>query len=343
MATNSSFLIAPRPWAAVLLGHGCILGGTSSDTDNDPDSALHYIIPSTDDFLEIRPSIQCQQHWPLATTATGKAVKESDSMVFLVLCTGHACYDERIVTEVGYTIFDTHERWYGAKVDKKPTAKVDDTADHHNGTCGNPLHEEKPYDFCYRKSNFIPRHRLPDIIETAFSSASTYGLDPAAFLRGARRQVIFLSWGSHQPEAIQKATWYKETQFAEHWDLREHKILKILCDYRLYPPRLTDAIRAFGVPHTVNGFDISQNCGNKSSFIMRLLWALAFATSDQIRTIKDGVDLEEWGTPSVESVLTRVNRPPGSAPLPTRHIEYIQTARPSRDTYKIFHLQNDKK
>ncbi|KAI1828394.1 hypothetical protein F4861DRAFT_535354 [Xylaria intraflava] len=336
MPGYSRFATAPRPWASVLLGNGLFLKDDKTAHRDSKDRELRSIIPDTENFLQIRPSIGCQQYWPLKTTSTGKTAGKSESVVFLVVCTGHACYDKRIVTEVGFTIFDTRERWVGGKYGAKSRARTEgcmalgdrgknlvrlydshhyivaDTADHHNGTCADGRHNEKPFDFCYKKSSVILRRQLNTTLETAFSLAAKKGLDDFDIRWGKRRLVVLLSWGDELSDAISKTKWFKDTSFAEHWDVSEHQVLK-----RIFPRGITfaNALRAFGVPHTVGGFDIAQNCGNKSSFIMQLFWAMTLATAEQIKVIKHSKDgiLKPWGSPGVESVLTRDNLPPGKS------------------------------
>ncbi|KAI1435515.1 hypothetical protein GGR50DRAFT_694048 [Xylaria sp. CBS 124048] len=345
--------MAPRPWASVLLGIGSILKDSATASRDYQDGDLHSIIPDTEAFLQMSPSIACQQYWPLRTTSTGKTIGSSESVVFLVVCTGHACYDNRIVTEVGFTIFDTRDRWLGTKPQANNTKGcialgdrgrnlvrlydsqhyiVADTADHHSGTCASGRHQEKPYDFCYKKSKSIQRKELAKTLELAYSWAAKKGLSDADVKLGVRRSVVLLSWGGELPDAITGTEWFRNTSFAEHWDLRQHDVLK-----RVFPPGITfaDALRAFGVPHTVCGFDIAQNCGNKSSFVMQLLWAMTLATGKQLDVLRNSEDgrLEPWASPGVQSVLTRDNRPPGSGHPGPERIEYTQPPRPARDSY----------
>ncbi|KAI2637268.1 hypothetical protein GGS21DRAFT_468065 [Xylaria nigripes] len=359
MSNVSKFATAPAPWAAVLLGHGSFL--QSTDQVHLSDGELNYIIPDTASFLQMRPSIHCRQRWPFAKSSTGKAIDKYESMVFLVVCTGHACYDNRIVTEFGFTMFDTRDRWIGGKCGTSSRAKAEgcmplgdrgmnmvrlydshhyiiaDTADHHNGSCSNARHQEKPFEFCYRRSKIILRRDLNKTLEMAFSMAEKKGLEIADLKRGVRRPVTLLTWGRDVPDVICDTTWFRNVAFAEHWDISQHQLLK-----KSFPKGITfaDALRVFGVPHMVGTFDIAQNSGNRSSFTMQLLWAIALATGEQMDTIK-GADkdgnhrqVKPWGSPGVQSVLTRDNLPPGSEPPGAEWIEYTQPPRPQTDSYK---------
>lgn len=155
----------------------------------------YYLTPTTDAFLEMRPSKHSQQFWPTSLT---KQVPENTSVVLLSIAVNTDCQREETITEVGYTIFDTAAIYDGAKGSRKkkipgcvppgPRGEniikfalsrhyiVRDTASHHPGTCNSPAHTAQPYHFSYRKSEFINRVQVRGTLEEAFNKASSEGL-----------------------------------------------------------------------------------------------------------------------------------------------------------------------
>ncbi|CAJ2499997.1 Uu.00g028500.m01.CDS01 [Anthostomella pinea] len=168
------------------------------------------------------------------------------------------------------------------------------------------------------------RHQcaITSLLESAFDLASTQGLSPYEIRTGSCRPVILPGWGDSNHHAAIKATsWYAQHGFLQHWDNRQHPLIK-----QRFPDGTTSFIAsldAFGIRHRINGHSIADNAGNRSAFALRLLLGLYFLTEDQRELDTKDVDLDETsGFPGPEKTLARDNRPPGSVPLPSTFVPY---------------------
>ncbi|CAJ2509253.1 Uu.00g142790.m01.CDS01 [Anthostomella pinea] len=94
---------APREFLPVVLGHGCFMVDRSGRVKRDSKGQILYIIPIHNDFLKMAPSLAARQYWP---RGTAKQVPRKTSVVLLIPTINTACNDQRVVTKVGYTMFD---------------------------------------------------------------------------------------------------------------------------------------------------------------------------------------------------------------------------------------------
>ncbi|GAP85167.1 hypothetical protein SAMD00023353_2201030 [Rosellinia necatrix] len=331
--------IAPPGFLPVLLGHGSFLRDRNDMLRRDGRGDPLYVIPTTDNFLEMRPSIESQQFWP---ARPGDGLPIDTSVVLLSITVNTDCQAADTVTEVGYTIFDTAAIYtgVGGRKTRIPTCMapgprgenmtklalsrhfiVKQTSYHHPGTCDSPVHTAQPYHFSYRKSEFIHNREVPQRLEEAFTRAACEGIEQGDARRGVRRVVVLVGWGDENHHPLVRATlWYTQRWFFEEWDVRKHPLV-----YRRMPnPTYLPCLEAFGIQHRAYDKEIGHNAGNRSAFTMQLLIALCFLTEDQRARIHRGLSLEPSDRfPGVESVLARVNRPPGAGPLPSRHVPIL--------------------
>lgn len=192
--------IAPPEFLPVLLGHGCFLkdeyGHVRLDSNGSPP---YHLIPSSDNFLYMRPSKQAQQFWP---ADPAQKIPNGTSIVLLSVAVNTLCMRPDLITEIGITMYDTASIYDGVKSTKKKTPGciapgprgeditkfarsrhfiVQDTAYHHPETCHEQCHTAQPYSFTYRKSEFIPRAQILERIEQAFFRASCEGLSSVSY------------------------------------------------------------------------------------------------------------------------------------------------------------------
>lgn len=191
--------IAPPEFLPVLLGHGSFLRDEHGHARLDKYGSPLYLIPTSDNFLQMKPSKQAQQFWP---ANPARKIPNNVSVVLLSIAVNTLCRRADIITEVGYTIYDTASIYDGAKRQKKripgcmppgPRGEnitrlarsrhfiVQDTAYHHPGTCDSPAHKAQPYHFSYRKSDLIGRAQIAKTIEEAFTKASCEGLTAVSY------------------------------------------------------------------------------------------------------------------------------------------------------------------
>ncbi|KAJ8121751.1 hypothetical protein ONZ43_g1878 [Nemania bipapillata] len=328
--------IPPPKFLPVLLGHGCFLRDGNGHVMFDENGNPFYLTPPTDHFLEMRPSKQAQQFWP---TFPGQQIPDDTSLVFLSINVNTDCRRKNLITEVGYTIFDTSAIYNGAKGSRKkidgctapgPRGEnvtkfafsrhyiVRDTASHHPGTCSSPTHVAQPYHFTFRKSEYIRRGQVQRTLEDAFNKAASEGLSQEATRKGDRRAVVLVGWGdgNYHPQ-IRATKWYTSHRFFQHWDIRQHHLIQ----GRLFNPTYIACLDFLGIQHCAFGREIGNNTGNHSAFTMQLLIALCFLTEEQRYRLSQGQNLYPISRfPGVESVLARDNRPPGSQPFPAKYI-----------------------
>ncbi|TGJ79644.1 hypothetical protein E0Z10_g9121 [Xylaria hypoxylon] len=333
--------ITPPEFLPVLLGHGSFLKNADGTVRLDENRKPLYVIPPADDFLEMKPSKESQQFWPARDTQI--ALKKA-SIVLFNIAVSTDCQRPDTITEIGYTIFNTAAIYDGAKGSRKKRVPgcmapgprgenitklglsrhyiVQDTADHHPGSCNSPAHTAQPYHFSYRKSSFIKRGDIMKTLEEAFDKAAYEGF-PQADVNNKenRRVVVLVGWGheNHHPQ-IKATSWYKNNHFFQQWDIRRHPlVLK-----RIPNPSYLTCLDVFGIQHQAHGKEIAHNAGNRSAFTLQLLIALCFLTEEQRTRLKSGLNLEPNPRfPGVESVLARDNRPPGSPPLPPGRVAIL--------------------
>ncbi|KAI1429005.1 hypothetical protein F5Y12DRAFT_799152 [Xylaria sp. FL1777] len=332
--------IAPPEFLPILFGYGSFVRKKDGSVQFDGNGNPIYLIPSTDDFLEMKPSKESRQYWPVHVTQN---MPVTTSVVLLSIVVNTHCEKADMVTEIGYTIFDTATIYDGAKGSRKKKISgcvapgprgenitklalsqhfiVEDTADHHPGTCNSPAHTAQPYHFSYRKSGFISREKVSKTLEEAFNKATNQGLTHASIEEGNRRAVILVGWGDANLHSQIKATsWYKNKQLFQQWDIRRHPLVL----ERLPNPTFLTCLDTFGIQHRAYDKEIGHNAGNHSAFSMHLLIGLCFLTQEQRAHLKSGLNLEPNSKfPGVESVLARDNRPPGSAPLPPGRVPIL--------------------
>ncbi|KAI0458932.1 hypothetical protein F5B21DRAFT_499994 [Xylaria acuta] len=325
--------IPPPAFLPVLLGHGCFIRGEDGGVQSDGNRGPLFLIPTTDNFLEMKPSKESQQFWPADAT---EEIPMNTSVVFLSIFVNIHCQKADVITEVGYTIYDTAAIYVGARTGRKkkhpgceapgPRGEnitkfahsrhfiVEDTADHHPGTCKESNHTAQPYHFSYRKSKNIARKDITKTLEGAFNEAACEGLTREDVKRGTRRAVVLVGWGAENYHPQIKATsWYRNSQFFQHWDIRQHPLVR----ERLPTPTYLTCLDVFGVQHRAHGKEIGHNAGNYTAFTIQLLIGLCFLTEAERFMVKSNQNLDPSPKfPGVESVLARDNRPPGSAPLP---------------------------
>ncbi|GAW13592.1 hypothetical protein ANO14919_029790 [Xylariales sp. No.14919] len=325
--------LPPPEFLPVLLGHGSFLRDGGGNVRLDEKGNPFYVIPPTDDFLNMKPSKESQQFWPTEVTP---AVPKETSIVLFSITVNTDCERPEIITEVGFTLFNTAAIYDGAKGSRRdripgcmapgPRGEnivkfglsrhyiVEDTKDHHPGTCRSPAHIAQPYHFTYRKSSFIKRADISKTLEAAFDRAAYDGIAQERIEQGDRRVVVLVGWGNENLHPQIKATsWYRRKQFLEHWDIKHHPLVS-----RHEPdPTYLNCLNRFGIQHRALDKEVAHNAGNHSAFTVQLLIGLCFLTEEQRTQLQDGKNLEPNPRfPGVESVLARDNRPPGSGPLP---------------------------
>ncbi|KAI1112895.1 hypothetical protein F5Y14DRAFT_442280 [Nemania sp. NC0429] len=323
---------APPGFLPVLLGHGSFLKNEYGRVRLDEDGNPLYLIPTSDNFLEMKPSKEAQQFWPADPT---RGIPNKMSVVLLSINANTLCKRADVVTEVGYTVYDTASIYDGTRGQKKklqgclaPGPRGDnitkfahtrhfivkDTAHHHPGTCDYWDHTAQPYHFTYRKSEFIDRTEILKIIEQAFNQASCHGLTPESLNRGHRRAVVLVGWGDEELHPQIKASfWYRNNKHFQHWDMKHHQTAQRF----IVQPSYLHCLDVFGIQHRAYGKEIGHNAGNRTAFTIQLLIGLCFLTQEQYALLRLGLDLEPGPKfPGVESVLARDNRPPGSGDLP---------------------------
>ncbi|KAJ2992137.1 hypothetical protein NUW58_g2272 [Xylaria curta] len=325
--------IAPPDFLPVLLGHGSFIKDEDGNVRMDRNGNPHFLIPTTDNFLHMKPSKESQQFWPVTTT---RKIPKNVPIVFFSIAVNTDCQKKDIITEIGYTIYDTATIYDGGRSSRRrkipgcvapgPRGEnitkfalskhfiVKDTANHHPGTCNKLGHTAQPYHFSYRKSIFINRRQVSEVLDEAFESAACEGLTNEEVEKGRRQVTVLVGWGheNHHP-LIQAASWYNKSKFFQHWDIRKYPlVLK-----SVYNPTYLTCLEAFGIQHRAHGNEIGHNAGNHTAFTIQLLIALCFLTNGMRNQLKSGQNLEPNPKfPGVESALARDNRPPGSGPLP---------------------------
>ncbi|KAI3339286.1 hypothetical protein F4824DRAFT_498553 [Ustulina deusta] len=330
----------PPAFLPVLLGYGSFFKDRDGNVQFAGTKNPLYVIPPTNAFLEMKPSKESRQFWPVSSTQ--RMPKDTSVVLFSISVNTH-CENADMVTEIGYTIYDTATIYDGVKGSRKkripgcvapgPRGEnitklalsrhfiVLDTAGHHPGTCNSPTHTAQPYHFSYRKSSFISREKLLKTLEEAFEKAAFEGLTHVDIERGHRRVVILVGWGdeNHHPQ-IKATPWYRNTQFFQQWDIRRHPLVL----ERIPNPTFLTCLDVFGIQHRAHEKEIGHNAGNHSAFTMQLLIGLCFLTQEQRTQLRLGQNLEPSSKfPGVESVLARDNRPPGSAPLPPGRVPIL--------------------
>ncbi|KAI0545430.1 hypothetical protein F4679DRAFT_576180 [Xylaria curta] len=312
----STALATPPPeFLPVLLGHGSFIRGGDGKVQLDANRSPLFVIPPN--------------------KVTQEILKDTSVVILCVSVNTH-CHKADMITEVGYTILDTNAIYVGARSGRKkripgceapgPRGEnitklaysrhfiVKDTADHHPGTCKWPSHTAQPYHFSYRKSKDIDREEITETLEGAFHMAACKGLTREHVKEGTRRILVLVGWGdeNYHPQ-IKGTSWYTNSKFLEHWDIRLHPLVR---GCLLNPVYLT-CLEVFGIQHRAHGKEIGHNAGNRTAFTIQLLIGLCFLTQEELSSVRDGKDLASSSKfPGVESVLARDNRPPGSAPLP---------------------------
>ncbi|KAI0474201.1 hypothetical protein F4859DRAFT_82352 [Xylaria cf. heliscus] len=328
--------IPPPKFLPVLLGHGSFIRGEGGKVQLDGNKNPLFLLPTADDFLQMKPSKESQQFWP-ADAARG--IPEGASVVFLSVAVNTDCQNADVVTEVGYTIYDTAAIYDGARGGKKKQPGCDapgprgqnitklarsrhfivqDTADHHPGTCTKPNHTAQPYHFCYRKSKYIKREEIAKTLEESFRIAASEGVARKDFADGHRRMVVLVGWGEENFHPQIKATsWYQNSRFFQHWDIRQ----QVLVRECLRVPTYFNCLDLFGIQHRAYGKEVGYNSGNHTAFTIQLLIGLCFLKDADLYLVKSYQNLDPSPRfPGVESVLARDNRPPGSAPLPAGRV-----------------------
>ncbi|KAI1812436.1 hypothetical protein GGS20DRAFT_591657 [Poronia punctata] len=272
----------PTPeFLPVIFGHGTFLTELKHMRANHP----AYLIPPHENFLELKPSLESRQLWP--SPGPEKFPKEG-SVVILALAINADCRDAGLITEIGYTVFDTAAIYEGKKKSRGCRANlpgcvapgprgieyarfcttrhfiVEDTADHRPDTCDNPEHTAQPYHFSFRKSEKLPRDKIQHRLEAIYKHASTEGLRKEDADRGFRRTVVLAGWGgaSDTHPLVQRTTWFNNpNKVFQKWDILKYNPLnsRFHSDPFLPPPNpppsLIDHLDAFGVKHVVRDED----------------------------------------------------------------------------------------
>lgn len=218
-----------------------------------------------DTFLYMRPSKESQQFWPASPAQ--EIPKDTAIVLFSAILNTH-CQNPDIVTEIGYTIYDTGNIFDGAKAGRKnnipgcvapgPRGEnitrlalsnhfiIEDQADHHPGTCKFPNHTAQPYHFTYRKSSVVHRGQIKHILEEAWTKASRQGLTNAEIQGGQRRAVVLVGWGDENHHAeIKSTSWYKDNLAFQQWDIRLHPLVR----QPMQNPTFLTCLDVFGIQH----------------------------------------------------------------------------------------------
>ncbi|KAI1260284.1 hypothetical protein F5Y18DRAFT_432433 [Xylariaceae sp. FL1019] len=344
-------MTAPPDFLPVLLQHGVFLKdkatGATTFRNGQPDSLL----PPPGKSLETLPSLEAQRTWPTPAPPTPTQTHtpghtptpdyRDDSVVLLAISVNTDCKDTNVVTEIGYTVYDTLAVTHGVNRDKFRRWNVEEgirapddrgqkiyiygttchaivreTRLHHPKTCREREHSAQPYHFAFRKSEFITAEQIPDKLHNVFKHASCTRLNNVEVKHGKRRPVVLLSWNGEVHDVIKSTEWYKNGLFA-HWNVRQQPTIRKRYDGGPYIS-LEAAWDGFGIEHKVQGMEIGNNAGNRSAFLMRLLIAVCFLTEEDHERVKQRINLKpaEGTLKGAESILVKSNLPPGSKAEP---------------------------
>ncbi|KAI0388865.1 hypothetical protein F5Y17DRAFT_473975 [Xylariaceae sp. FL0594] len=217
----------PPAFLPVLFGSGSFPRDRAGNIKRDEYGNPRFIVPNDDSFLTEGPRPDGREPYPFGPNGHLEAFPGADSLVLLAISTNTDCRDPDLITEIGYTVFDTAAIFNGARVSqwrKKAIAGceapgrrgqniaklgtsrhfiVKDTARHHEDSCKSPHHTAQPYRFAFRKSVLIERDEVPSTLENAFLHAEREGLTAEQWSRGCRRKVVLVVWGDqNQPDLI---------------------------------------------------------------------------------------------------------------------------------------------
>ncbi|CAJ2509663.1 Uu.00g146890.m01.CDS01 [Anthostomella pinea] len=345
----------PPRWHALLLGRkGAFTRDLSGRIMTDALGNVRFrYSPSEQNFPIDSSSFE---HWPIHIGIAPQLPLPRIAVVFFAPVVNHACYDKRVVTEIAWSIYDTHERCYGARINPRQTFQrrssagdrgvsvriftktfhriIIETADHHPGTCANLLqHTARPYDFVFGKSGFTRRSDIKQTLEQAFDMARKWNLSPGQIASGAVRHVVHIGWGDEfHHAAIRSTDWYSQCLCLEQWDLEMHHIIRDRFDTQ--KPSFEECLESLGLPTKINGYSIARNAGNQSAFAIHLLLALSFLTAEQVECLKDQQNLPLLDAKlGSEEVLTHANVPIGT-PRTSQRIAYTHQPRPTVSTYR---------
>ncbi|KAI0205974.1 hypothetical protein F4808DRAFT_187151 [Astrocystis sublimbata] len=330
---SAALSIPPPRWLPVLLGHGVFIRGGDGKVQLDKNRNPDFLVPPADSFLDVVPSKGSQQFWPVGVSP---GIPENTSIVLLSISVNTHCQNPEVITEVGFTIYDTAAIYTGTKsgqgkriagceapgprgenITKYATSRhyiVKDAANHHPGSCEHSNHTAQPYHFSYRKSKKIDRENIDNILDGAFEAASQEGLRRDDVKNKTRRFVVLVGWGAESHHAqVRARPWYQGNKVFQHWDIRKHSLVHD----RMGNPSYLTCLEVFGIQHRAHGKEIGYNAGNHTAFTIQLLVALCFLTQAEQLLVKSKQNLPPGSRfPGTESVLARDNRPPGSAPAP---------------------------
>ncbi|KAI0148595.1 hypothetical protein GGR57DRAFT_515282 [Xylariaceae sp. FL1272] len=330
----------PPEFLAVLLQHGSFIkdsdtGGTTFLNNGKP----VFLLPPPGAMLEVAPSQKAHETWPVRDPSPDK---RDNSIVFLSVSVNTDCKDKNVVTEIGYTVYDTYAITHGVKQDEfrknaetggRPPgprgeniyvyattchAIVYESGYHHPKTCKDTKHTAQPYHFAFRKSELVKAALVQAKLLNLFQHAACSGLTKAEILQGKRRPVVLLSWNGELHDVIKRTDWHLNDRMWAHWDVRQHPLIQKR--YELTSGRyisLEEALDGFGIAHKVRGMEIFNNAGNRSAFLVRLLITLCFLTTEDLERVRRGANLIAAETIyGAESVLARYNVPPGAKAEP---------------------------
>ncbi|KAF2968203.1 hypothetical protein GQX73_g5361 [Xylaria multiplex] len=257
--------IPPPEFLPVLLGHGSFLRDGGGNVRLDGNGKPLFVVPPTDDFLEMKPSKEAQQFWPVDAT---QVLPRNTSIVLLNIAVNTDCQRADIITEIGYTIYNTAAIYSGVKNGRRkkidgcvapgPRGEnitkfgmsqhfiVQDTANHHPGSCHRLEHMAQPYHFSYRKSGFINRGEILKTLEGAFDHAACDGFPQNDIDKGNRHTVVLVGWGDENLHPQIKATsWYRNGRFFQQWDMRRHSLVL----QHVPNPTYLTCLEVFGIQH----------------------------------------------------------------------------------------------
>ncbi|KAI0015581.1 hypothetical protein F4780DRAFT_784036 [Xylariomycetidae sp. FL0641] len=357
MASSSELLAlvtAPTAmpmWAPVVFGRGKFMRDEHGRIVVKDGQAQCSFGPA--DFLTRPLRLNDVDYWPVL----GDASQVHHSPVFVAPIVRQHCLDRSIITEIAFTVYDTHERIHGTCLGKKPsyTARylppgdrgssiwkfaktfhyvVQEHADHDMATCANANHTTTAFYNAFSKTQYIRQTEVTSVVNEIYAIASTWALSRQSISEGARRQVVLVTEDAAPLHAcLAGSAWIRSGRCLDRWSVSGHAVLQ--SRYGGLEASLDDKLAALGVPATSNGTRLSANAANESALVIHLLVALCFLSPEQTSSLRQGASLpmlrQAVGT---AFTMLRVNHPPGAYPLTAAPSALVLPARPVASTYR---------
>ncbi|KAI0015583.1 hypothetical protein F4780DRAFT_786584 [Xylariomycetidae sp. FL0641] len=353
-ASTESHAIAAAPatipgWMPILFGRGRFVRNTDRHISTDDEGNLQYILADANTFAQ---PLQLRQvdYWP--TTDASSNLKISPVFLNVVIVT--SCRDPSLITEVAYSVYDTHERIHGTCLGhQRPQHTprfvapgdrgrhiwrfahtshyvVIESADHDLASCANTNHQTTAFFNAFSKTLYIHRREIQATLEQAFEAASKWSLSAQQISQGRRRQVVLVSSSRHS--ALQATSWMREGRCLANWQIAGHATMRQRFGGRV--GSLAEHLRAVGIQFHRNGVSLLVNAANQSALTIHLLVSVCFLSRSQEGILNQGRDLTEIPqNVGNDFTMLRVNHPPGQEPLTPAPSTLMLPRRPSQDIY----------